>query len=108
MCGKGMCQFAVGENLSRLPCGRDSLDKTLWSTESGFPNSFCFLCLVQRCLSERSLVPVEKLNWLDCETLLYCRGEFVGLHGRALLLTVCVYCVLGFGTCALSPKAEPS
>ena len=27
-----------------------------------------------------SLVPVEKLNGLDCLPLLYCRGEFVGLQ----------------------------
>ena len=31
---------------------------------------------------------MEILNRWGCRTLFYCRGEFVGLHGRALLLTL--------------------
>lgn len=34
---------------------------------------------------------------MGCRTLFYCRGEFVGLHGRALLLTFGYAFVGGIG-----------
>ena len=96
-----------GENLSRLQCGGQFFRLSYFRQPSPVPKFFYFF-LTSPTLSKGTVTcpraetllvgspsffyflilfpffilscPVEKLKGLDCQTLLCCCGEFVGLH----------------------------